>query len=157
MLFESGVHGIDTLLYCLDAQTAKLTTGKLIMDQGHDIHCEAILYLEDGNGESIPFEIEVSRLKNTIERVELHFDNCMATFNLFGSPELRVQSTNGKLETILTDRTNLYPFTWNQTLGEFWRAFLAGLEARQPNYTAANRSVLTTGVVEQLYGLPAQS
>lgn len=158
MLFETGVHGIDTLLYCLNAQAAKVTSGKLVMDEGHDIHCEAILSLEDGDGDTIPFEIEVSRLKNTIERVELHFDNCMATFGLFGlAPELRVQSTRGKLQTILTDRNNLYPFTWNQTLGEFWKAFLTGLESRQANYTAANRSVLTTDVVEQLYGMPAQS
>lgn len=158
MLFETGVHGIDTLLYCLDAQTAHLTSGKMIMDQGHDIHCEATLELQDRDGESIPFEIEVSRLKNTIERVELHFDNCIATFGLFGlAPELRVQSTNGKLQTILTNRTNLYPFTWNQTLSEFWKAFLSGLRAREANYTSAYRSVLTTDVVEQLYGLPAQS
>jgi predicted dehydrogenase len=157
MLFETGVHGIDTILYCLDAQSARLTSGKLIMDRGHDIHCEAIVSIENPDGDWIPFEIEVSRLKNTIERVELHFDNCMATFGLFGSPELRVQSTNGKLQSVLTDRTNLYPFTWNQTLGEFWKAFLGGLEAHQANYTSANQSILTTDFVEQLYGLAAHS
>jgi predicted dehydrogenase len=157
MLFETGVHGIDTVLYCLDAQTVQLNSGDLIVENGHDIHCRAELSLVDSTGCMVPFEIEVSLLKDTINRVEFQFDGCVAHFSLFGSPELVVESRDGKVRSILADHKRYYPFTWNQVLFEFWKDFFSGVAEREANYTSATKSMLTTEVVEQLYSLSSSN
>lgn len=157
ILFESGVHGIDTVLYCLQAQAARLESGNLIMDNGHDIHCHGHLTLIDGCGESVPFDIEVTMLKNSINRLEFEFDGCTVHFSPYGAPELSVESKSGKVQSIITNREQLYPYSWNQVLAKFWRDFLAGVSQQEANYTSAYTSLLTTGVVEQLYGLSEKS
>lgn len=153
MLIETGVHGIDTVLYCLDAQAAELMGGTMIAENGHDIHCEGEFNLTTSKGDSVPFEIEVSRIKNTINRLEFQFDNCNVSFVIFGEPHLWVESKDGKLRSLLSDRKKCYPFTWHQVSLEFWQAFMNGIERGETNYTSAIGSVLTTQVIEQLYGL----
>src|SRR5712664_438405 len=153
MLIETGVHGIDTVLYCLDAQTAQLVDGKMIVENGHDIHCEAALMVTTSKGERVCFKIEVSRLKNTINRIEFQFDNCTVFFSIVGSPQLWVESKDGKLRSLLSDSTNFYPSSCNQVLLEFWQAFINGIEKGETNYTSAIESVLTTQVIEQLSAL----
>jgi predicted dehydrogenase len=157
MLIETGVHGIDTVLYALDAQAAQLVDGKMIVENGHDIHCEAVLTVTTSKGEKVCFKIEVSRLKNTINRIEFQFDNCTVFFSIFGSPQLWVESKDRKIRSLLSDRTNFYPFSPNQVLLEFWQTFLSGIEKGTTNYTSAIESVLTTQVIEQLYALAPAS
>jgi len=157
MLMETGVHGVDTILYCLDAQAAQLEDGKMIAENGHDIHCEGVFTLITSKGEKVPFEIEVSRLKNTINRVEFKFDNCTVFFSIFGLPQLWVESKDGTLRSLLSDRSNCYPFAWRQVSLEFWQTFISGIEQRKANYTSAIDSVLTTQVIEQLYTLAPSS
>lgn len=157
MLIETGVHGIDTVLYCLDAQAAQLMDGKIIVENGHDIHCEAMFTMITSKGERIPFGLEVSKLKNTINRVEFHFDNCIVFFSIFGLPQLWVESKDGNLTSLLSDRTSYYPFTWHQVSLEFWQTFMRGVENGEVNYTSAIQSVLTTQIIEQLYALESDS
>lgn len=157
MLIETGVHGIDTVLYCLNAQEAKLTGGTMVIENGHDIHCDGTLSLTDQEGHAVPFEVEVSRLKNTINRVEFEFDYCTIFFSLFASPELFIENKRGECQSILTNRTSYYPFTWNQVLFEFWQAFRSAILYRSPNYTAASQSALSTEVIEKLYSLGNQA
>jgi predicted dehydrogenase len=157
MLIETGVHGIDTVLYCLDAQGAELMDGRMIAENGHDIHCDGVFTLTTSKGERVPFEIEVSRMKNTINKIEFQFDNCNVSFAIFGESQLWVESKDGKLRTLLTDRSNCYPFTWHQVSREFWQTFMNGIERGEANYTSAIGSVVTTLVIEQLYGLATDS
>ena len=157
MLIETGVHGVDTILYCLDAQAVQLEYGKMIVENGHDIHCDGVFTVTTRKGERVPFEIEVSRLKNTINRVEFTFDNCTAFFSIFGSPQLWLESKDGKLRSFLSDRSNYYPFGWHQVSLEFWQTFMGGIEKGKVNYTSAIESVLTTQVIEQLYALAPDS
>lgn len=157
MLMETGPHGIDTILYCLDAKAVQLEDGRILVENGHDIHCEGVFAVTTSKGAKVPFEIEVSRLRNTINRVEFQFDNCTVFFSLFASPQLWVESKDGRLRSILSDRTNCYPFTWNQVLLEFWQTFMRGIEAGEVNYTSAVESILTTQAIEQLYALAPDS
>jgi predicted dehydrogenase len=151
MLIETGVHGVDTVLYCLDAQRVQLEDGNMIMENGHDIHCNGLFTVVTSRGEKVPFEIEVSRLKNTVNRIEFHFDHCNVIFTIFDSLQLWVTSKDGAFQSLLSTTANCYPFRWTQVLMEFWRDFLDGVKNGQANYTSAGDSVLTTQVIQNMY------
>src|SRR5258707_7391616 len=123
MLIETGVHGIDTVLYCLDAQRVQLEDGNMIVENGHDIHCDGLFTVATSRGEKVLFEIEVSRLKNTNNRIEFHFDHCNLIFTIFDSQQLWVTSKDGALRSLLSDTANSYQFTLTQVLMEFCQTF----------------------------------
>jgi predicted dehydrogenase len=155
-LLETGVHGIDAVHFCLGAQETKLRSGKIVMDGQIDVHAEAVYDIVDANGDTIPFEVEVSRLKNTINRVEFEFERATVHFVIFSladSDKFFVSPSNSKLQYTLTDPKRNYPGTWSQIVADFWRDFFRGIETNTPNYTAAIRSILTTQAVQELYAL----
>jgi predicted dehydrogenase len=159
LLFEAGVHGIDTALFCLQAREATLDSGKTIVEGDYDIHCEGIFSIVDAAGDSIPLEVEVSVLKNTINRIEFEFDSCTVHFPLFElqASKLMVESRDRTVQLSVADYKSNYPYTWNQVSGEFWKTFISGVRAGEVNYTSACSSMPTTHAVEQLYSLAADS
>lgn len=152
-LFEGGVHGIDTVLYCLDAQSATVASGHLVMDGEHDVHCDGVVILTDPNGAEIPFDIEVSILKSGTNGIFLEFERAALSFSLYGPPVVHLRSRNGNTAYVLTDERDYFPSAWNQVLGSFWQTFIDGFQERSANYTSASQSLLTTRIIEDLYRL----
>lgn len=155
-LLETGVHGIDTVFYCLGAESVRLRSGRIVMDEGLDLHAEGMFEVVDSRGDTIPFEVEVSRLRNTINRIEFEFEQATVYFSIFslsGLDNLHVQPHGSNAGYTLMNSRNNFPRTWNQVGAAFWEAFLGGVSAGEANYTAAGDSVLTTQAVEMLYAL----
>ena len=46
-----------------------------------------------------------------------------------------------------------YPRSAFEMLNVFWTDFLAGLDARRPNYTSARSTAVTASIIEQLYAM----
>jgi predicted dehydrogenase len=151
VLFEIGVHIIDTVLFATEALGCAVHGGRMENDEGFDLHTEATLALELSDGASVPWHLTVSNLQDTISGIVFHFDDLTLRFNVFGAPEISVESRAGKGSYVISGVPSTAPTTPYQVLGVFWRDFLGGLRCQQANYTSAARSLLTTQVIEALY------
>jgi predicted dehydrogenase len=152
VLFESGVHGIDTALFCTRARSAQVGRVEMIKEEGgFDLHTEATLSLRTERTESIECRMEFSSIQKTINGWEFHFENAVASFSLSAEYiSLRPADGSGSYLLEANDHGS-YPRTSYQMFYEFWSHFLDGIQLQKPNWTSASDSILTTKVIEDLY------
>lgn len=151
ILFEMGVHGLDTLLFCTETKIVKINSVRMILDGGFDLHTDAELVLSTGEGDRIDCNVRFSYLQDTINGWEFTFEHAVVSLP-FSAEGVYVRPINGSLNYALSpEKGSFYPLTSYETFYEHWRCFLAGICTRQANRTSAARSILTTEVVERLY------
>jgi UDP-N-acetyl-2-amino-2-deoxyglucuronate dehydrogenase len=148
MLFESAIHGIDSLLYVSGAVDVKVEDPVMIADNGFDLHTTARLIVRNAAGEQVDGEITVSCLEDTSQRFECVFERATASYSLFTESEVELRPRGSSNVYKLA---GMYPMANYQTAFENWRRFLEGLETGEANWTSARRSLLTTAVIEELY------
>ena len=155
ILFEVGVHGIDTILYCTSAKAIQVNSSTMLLDNELDIHTEAELIIKTKNDQNINCEIKVSRLEETINQIEFIFEHAILSYSLFSqSGEIRVKPTNGNksvLSITLDKERKVYPLSTYQTFSDYWNKFIEGIYTKKSNFTSANDSILTTEIIEELY------
>jgi len=151
ILFETGVHGIDALLFVTGATSVRVEKAKMVMDGGFDLHTEADLSLTTGKGQAVVCELRVSCLQETIQRMELTFDHAVVSFSLFSQDGVKVEPRTGGSSYRLTDPSLLYPLTVLQSYSEHFFRFSGGLRAGTANWTSASSTAMTTEVIENLY------
>jgi len=152
ILFETGVHGIDALLYLSRARAARVKRAEMIVEAGMDLHTEAELEIRTEGDATVEASLEISCLRDTSNRIELVFDRARLRFSLFDATgRLRLASgAGGELELSPAD-ARAYPRSAAQVLHAHWSAFLLGLRQGRPNHTAVRDALLTTAVVEGCY------
>ncbi len=152
VLFESGVHGIDTTLFCTRAQSVQVDSVKMIKEEGGlDLHTEATLSIKTERPEIIESKMKFSSIQETINGWEFHFENVVASFSLSGEYiELRPKDGSGSY-LLESNVAGSYPRNSYQMFYEFWENFLDGVQLEKSNWTSALDSTLTTKVVEDLY------
>jgi predicted dehydrogenase len=150
ILAETAVHGIDALLYILDATSVRLDSVRMICDGGFDLHTEARLSAITSSGE-IDWELKVSCLEETINQLEFICDTATFSYSLFGDGAITVKPHGAAGQYVLSPERAMQPFTAAQTFHAFWSLFLSGVRTGQVNETAASQSLLTTAVLEGLY------
>lgn len=153
ILFETGVHGIDALLFVTGAIASNINRVKMVMDEGFDLHTEAELELTTKRAENIACHITVSCLQETIERTEFTFDQAVVSYSLFSEGQVTVKPLGGGGSYLITTAKPLSPSTPFQTFAEHWSKFIHGVHTQQANWTSAAQTTLTTAVVEKLYEL----
>ena len=153
VLFETGVHGIDALVYMARARDVRVKRAHMLAEAGLDMHTEAEFELRTQDGSTVDATIEISCLRDTSNRIELGFDRARLRFSLFdANGRISLGSAGGGDDLELTPATPRgYPYTHAQALFAHWNAFLSGLREGRANHTAARDSVLTTAIVEQCY------
>lgn len=151
ILFEMGVHGIDTLLFCTNATAAQINSVAMVLDSEFDVHTNADLLLTTERDERIGCQVTFSFLQDTINGWEFVFDHAVLSL-LFSGESVDVKATNDSgTWALLPAQGRLYPLTAYETFYEHWSRFLIGIHARQANWTSASRSILTTEVIERFY------
>jgi predicted dehydrogenase len=153
VLFETGVHGIDALLYLARASGAQVKRGHMVAEAGMDLHTDAELEIRTQSGATVEGTLQISCLRDTSNQIELVFDRARLHFSLFdGSGRLWLASGGGERDLELSPaKARGYPRTAPQTLYAHWSAFLRGLREGRPNHTAVRDAMLTTAIVEQCY------
>jgi predicted dehydrogenase len=150
-LIEEGIHGVDALLFITEARTAQVDRASIIWDDSYDLHTDADLRVETGDGTVVEAHVSVSYLQDTIERVELAYERGTISFSLFSTKDVSVMAeTNGSRYNLIPDGGR-YPKTNLETAHEYWSYFLTGLADRKANWTSAAASILTTQVIEEIY------
>jgi predicted dehydrogenase len=150
VLFEFAVHWIDQMLFCTSATSVKVRSGRMIVDEGYDLHTEALVSLMLKN-RSVDCDMTISRLKDTSESMEFDFKQASVIVSYLTDDIVVRNKTGRRLYRLLPDRGPLHPKTPRQTLHSHWCEFLAGVRTATTNRTSATECTLTTELLEALY------
>jgi predicted dehydrogenase len=155
MLFEVGVHWIDLALTATGATGARLVGGRMIRQDGFDLHTDAVFTLERGQLEDVPFELLISGLVETRNAIEVHCEHATLRFSLGGGRLLSIERAGVPLDVELVGTPTPSPSTVFQLCHAMWRGLIESVSTGAPNWTSASSSLVTTEVIEAAYGLPS--
>lgn len=157
ILFETGVHLIDTALFIARASGVEVSRAEMILDRGFDLHTEARLKLALPSGRSADCEIVVSCLQETSNLLELELEHAQISYSLFDTSGRVLVRPHGGESDYQVECTDGRPFarTSFQTMYLHWTAFLEGLRARRANHTSAHDALLTTQALAGCYEVGA--
>jgi predicted dehydrogenase len=156
MFFETGVHGLDALLFIAGAEQAELCSGSVAMLEDFEVHVDTALRIRTAQGVDIPAQVTVTALEDSIECLRLTFKRAQLTFSIYNDQPILIRSVSG--ERLLATLPDHQPrvATLYQTAFVFWRTFIEGMFGENANLTSASDSLLTTKIVEQTFALPRQ-
>jgi predicted dehydrogenase len=151
--FESGVHGVDTLLYMTAARDACVESASVVTADGFDVHVDAALRVALPDGRSIPGRVTVSGLEDTIDSFRLSFEQGEVLFSIFREDFGVTVHAAGMRYTLASEEFGRIGSAY-QCAYTYWATFLDGLRAGEANWTSAHDSLLTTKIVEEVYAQP---
>jgi predicted dehydrogenase len=149
VLFEAGVHGIDSLLFITKAIAVEINEANMQMEGGLDLHTDAEITVTTERGEAIDCHLTVTCLQETTGQLEFMFDSARVIYSYPNG--LTVKSLQGKGGYEISTTKPLLPLTSFQTFHEHWSVFLSGIREARANRTSASQTILTTEVIEKLY------
>ena len=160
ILFETGSHWIDTVLYMLGAEDPdvqpRVNTCTMLCDGGFDIYTKAQIDIAKKD-DVIPLTLTASSISNEEHTARIFFDHSVLEINPFTTDMPRLRSLEDgslvRLESPPWARSTGGVYT---VLHEYWMSYLNGLRNEEINYTNAIRSLNTTKVIEQLYSMGKQ-
>ena len=149
-LFDTGVHGIDSILFTLGARDAHVQDVFMKMDAGFDVHTSAQLAIETDGG-TVPCRIKVTLLANTTNSIRLDFERCRLEFSLFREGVYLTPNTGAPEVKVAISNSGNVPIGSHVKECIFWTDFLDAVRSGTCNYTNLVNSRLTTSVVEAIY------
>jgi len=155
LLMEIGVHCLDAVLFCSDGSPVGNITGRMIAENGIDLHTHGTTSLSLIDGTSVPFSFEVSMLKATSGCLEFIFDRHVVSFSLFDDKGIQVKALGSKSGYTVSGIENA--LTGRQMLASFWIRYLEGLKTGCVNETSSITSLGVTKLVEAAYLLANSS
>ncbi len=154
ILYQMGVHYIDSILFITNARCVALESGVMEVEDELDIHTEAdlVLMLEDGH--RVPLHILATTLKRANNRIELEFDRATISFTpAYGDPRLEVSTRSAGIVGHLHPTPEHGPLTPYASYAAHWRRVFIAIAQRKQNETSATACRLTTKTLEALYSL----
>lgn len=152
ILMEIGCHGIDLALFVVSARDLQLRAGRMIAEDGYDLHTDGSFSVDCHDGGTVEFRVVASNLKPTANNLVLEFEQATATFSVFSWRGLRIETRSGSSFT-LEPTYPLQPLSPNQNLYSHWAKFLEALNTGEQNHTNAAQSRLTAKALGQLYAV----
>ncbi|MCX7177149.1 MAG: Gfo/Idh/MocA family oxidoreductase [Proteobacteria bacterium] len=157
-LYQMGVHFLDAALFASCAEDVELRTGRMITENGMDIHVDAQLELKLSAPERLPLSILVTQLQATSNRIEIAFEGATVSFSImYGEQYLRVTPRHsGASSWKLVPDQKTGPLDVFASFGLHWKSVIEALVTRTENYTSASQALLTSKAIELLYAIPAE-
>jgi predicted dehydrogenase len=162
MISEVGIHGIDAALFISGAETTEMESVNTVLQDDLDLHTQARFRVRNADGQKFGFEFTISSLEPTIEGIEVDCEYATLSYPLPGqgyaliaeAPGMDVvvqPKGGGPAYTIQPKYVPLHPTSKFQMFHEYWKMFLAGVNAKSANLTCAMQAQLTTEVIENCY------
>ena len=154
ILFESGVHWIDTMLYTIDPLDLNIINANVEYNEKLDIHTEADFSIKINDNKDIDCKITITHLKKTDNKISYIFKDVIVELYLYDEnqpPVVIPKKGKGKKYEISNLLKGVIP---SSSLGQgvrFWEDYLSSFLNKKISYTNANQSLLTTKVIEQIY------
>lgn len=155
ILFETGSHWIDLVLYLLSAEDleakSRVNGCKMIFDGGFDIYTNAQIDIIKKE-EVIEFELTASSISNEENLIKIFFDNSVLEINPFTTTMPRLRSLkDGDLIRLECPPWARFSDGIYAVLNEYWGDYLNGFRNEKINYTNAIKSLNTTKIIENIY------
>jgi predicted dehydrogenase len=151
--FETGVHGIDTLLFITAARDAWVEGASVVTADGFDVHVDASVRVVLPDGRSIAGQVTVSGLEDTIDSFRLSFERGTVRFSIFSADLGVTVRVSGVQYAVGSEEFGRIGSSY-QCGYTYWTTFLDGLRIGEANWTSAHDSLLTTKIVEEVYAQP---
>ena len=154
ILFESGVHWIDSMLYSINPLDIEKQTANVIYHDKLDVHTDASfsIKLEDDN--EINCDIMISHLKATTDKITYIFEDVSVDLYLYNEndpPVVIPHKNNKKTYEVNNFLSEILPNTSFGQGAVFWKDYLDSFNNKKVSYTNASQSILTTKTIEQIY------
>ena len=154
ILFESGVHWIDSMLYSINPLDIEKQTADVIYHDKLDIHTDASFSIRLEDGREINCDIMISNLKETADKITYIFEDVSVDLYLYNEndpPVVIPNKNNNKTYAVSNFLSEIIPST---SLGQgaiFWKDYIDSYINKRVSYTNASQSILTTKAIEQIY------
>ena len=154
ILFESGVHWIDSMLYSINPSDVEKEKANVIYHDKMDVHNEASFSIQLQDGNEINCNILISHLKATTDKISYIFKDVGVDLYLYNEndpPIVIPHNNNRKTYEVNNFLSEILP---NTSLGQgtiFWKDYLDSFKNKKVSYTNASQSILTTKTIEQIY------
>jgi predicted dehydrogenase len=151
ILVDLGSHGIDLMLYLLQAKSFEVKSSEMIFDGPVDRRASASIELMLDQHGIVPFEFCVSWLDRQPNLLELEFERACVWCSpnpgaevFVGPPGIQSQSVR-----LIDDAPGAS--TVNQAYYLEWKAFIEGMRGRFESAASAASAAIATALVETIH------
>ena len=154
ILFESGVHWIDTVLYTIDPLDLSIVHANIEYNDKLDVHTEADFLIRLKEKRDIECKIVITHLRETRDKISYIFKDVTVDLYLYKEhqpPIVIPRKKGGERYEISNFLKGIVP---SSSLGQgvkFWQDYLSSFSDKKVSYTNAVESLLTTKAIEQIY------
>lgn len=152
ILFESGSHWVDTVLFFSNAIKVNNFTSKVKYVDGLDVHGVGEFDIYNLSSEKISCKFKFSSIENTSNKIRINFENCFVDLFLYeDNSDLIIKNKDSK-KFILSDyNMNNYPNDSISQGASYWENFLTSYKDKKISYSTEDTLMLTTQIIEYYY------
>ena len=156
ILFESGVHWIDAMLFSIQPNDVEIINAMVEYNAGLDIHTDAEFLLKMDNQEDIDCKILITHLQKTEDKISYVFEHVTVELYLYDESQpplvLPHNASNNKTYEINNFLIGIGPSTPIGQGAKYWEDYISSFVNKKVSYTNASECLMTTKVIEQIYG-----
>ena len=156
ILFESGVHWIDAMLFSIQPNDVEIINAMVEYNAGLDIHNDAEFLLKMDNQEDIDCKILITHLQKTEDKISYVFEHVTVELYLYDESQpplvLPHNASNNKTYEINNFLIGIGPSTPIGQGAKYWEDYISSFVNKKVSYTNASECLMTTKVIEQIYG-----
>jgi len=156
ILFESGVHWIDAMLFSIQPNDVEIINAMVEYNAGLDIHNDAEFLLKMDNQEDIDCKILITHLQKTEDKISYVFEHVTVELYLYdeSQPPLVIPHNASKNKTFEINNflVGIGPSTAVGQGAKYWEDYISSFVNKKISYTNASECLMTTKVIEQIYG-----
>ena len=154
ILFESGVHWIDAMLYTIGPLDLSILNANVEYNDKLDIHTEADFLIQLTDKNDIGCKIVFSHLRDTSDKISYIFNDVTVDLYLYREEQPPIVVPNKGDKKRYEINNFLKGIIPSSSLGQgvkFWQDYLSSFSNKKVLYTNAIESLLTTKAIEQIY------
>jgi predicted dehydrogenase len=151
VLVDLGSHGVDLVLYLLQARSFEVKASEMIFDGPVDRRASASIELRVDRHGMVPFEFCVSWLDRQPNLLELEFERACVWCSPNPGAEVFVGPPGNQSNSIRLIDDTPGARTVNQAYFLEWKAFTDGMKGRYESAVSAASAAMATELVEMIH------
>ena len=152
ILFESGSHWIDTVLFFSNAVDLNNFSSEIKYEDGLDVYGEGVFNIQKFKNETINCEFKFSSINNTSNKITVIFENMTIDLYLYDNNSNLIVKNKDSRKFILNDfNMGNYPNDSISQSASYWQNFLTCFKEKKQSYSTNETLFLTSKFIELYY------
>ena len=144
------------MLFSIQPSDVEIINAMVEYNAGLDIHTDAEFLLKMDNQEDIDCKILITHLQKTEDKISYVFEHVTVELYLYdeSQPPLVIpnNASNNKTYEINNFLVGIGPSTAVGQGAKYWEDYISSFVNKKVSYTNASECLMTTKVIEQIYG-----